>query len=63
MKKVERIMQGEDIPMGEIVVGAAKENQIYLKDMNGFEWHYFKIGIKEGLRIAARIIGEVAEQA
>lgn len=59
---VERIMQGEDIPMEEIIAGAAKENKIYLKDMNGFEWHYFKIGIREGLRLAARIMEEVADR-
>lgn len=59
---VERIMQGEDLPMEEIIASAAKENQIYLVDMNEFELRYFKIGIGEGLRLAARIIEEVADQ-
>ena len=59
---VERIMQGEDLPMEEIIASAAKENQIYLVDMNEFELRYFKIGIGEGLRLAARIIEGVADQ-
>lgn len=59
---VERIMQGEDLPMEEIIAGAAKENQIYLVDMNEFELRYFKIGIGEGLRLAVRIIEEVADR-
>lgn len=59
---VERIMQGEDLPMEEIIAGAAKEDQIYLVDMNEFELRYFKIGIGEGLRLAVRIIEEVADR-
>jgi len=59
---VERIMQGEDLPMEEIIASAAKENQIYLVDMNEFELRYFKIGIGEGLRLAVRIIEEVADR-
>ena len=59
---VERIMQGEDLPMEEIIACAAKENQIYLVDMNEFELRYFKIGIGEGLRLAVRIIEEVADR-
>lgn len=59
---VERIMQGEDLPMEEIIAGAAKENQIYLVDMNEFELRYFNIGIGEGLRLAVRIIEEVADR-
>ena len=59
---VERIMQGEDLPMEEIIAGAAKENQIYLVDMNEFELRCFKIGIGEGLRLAVRIIEEVADR-
>lgn len=59
---IERIMQGEDLPMEEIIAGAAKEDQIYLVDMNEFELRYFKIGIGEGLRLAVRIIEEVADR-
>ncbi len=59
---VERIMQGEDIPMEEIIAGASEEKQIHLRGMNGFEQFFFKIGLNEGLRIAARIIEEVADR-
>lgn len=59
---VERIMQGKDLPMEEIIAGAAKEDQIYFVDMNEFELRYFKIGIGEGLRLAVRIIEEVADR-
>ena len=59
---IDKIMSDEGLTMEEIIAGAAKENQIYLKDMNGFEWHYFKMGLDEGIRIAVEILEEVKEE-
>ena len=39
---VERIMQGEDIPMEEIIAGTSEEKQIHLRGMNGFEQFFSK---------------------
>lgn len=57
---IERIATG--LTMEEVIEGAAKENQIHLKNMNGFEEHFFKIGFYEGLRLAEKIIEEVKEE-
>ena len=62
-KLIDRVMSDsfEGLTMEEIIAGAAKENQIYLVDMNGFEMHYFRIGFNEGLRLVDRILKEVQD--
>ena len=59
MKKVERIMRGEKFTLEEIIAGAAKENQIHLRGMNGFEQFFFKIGFDEGIRFAKQVLDEI----
>ena len=59
MKKVERIMQGENFTLEDIIAGAAKENQIHLQEMNGFEQFFFKIGFNEGIRFAKAVLDEI----
>lgn len=59
---IDRVMSEEGLTLEEIIAGAAKENQIYLKDMNGFEWHYFKIGFEEGIRLMEKVIKELKEE-
>ena len=56
---IDRIVNGEGFTMDEIVEAASKENKIHLKNMNGFEQHFFKIGFYEGIRFAIRILEEV----
>lgn len=60
---IDKIMSDEGLTMEEIIAGAAKENQIHLKNMNGFEQHFFKMGLDEGIRIAVEILEEVKEQS
>ena len=62
-KLIDRVMSDSfnGLTMEEIIAGAAKENQIYLVNMNGFEMHYFRIGLNEGLRLAERILKEVQD--
>ena len=62
-KLIDRVMSDsfEGLTMEEIIANASKKNQIYLVDMNGFEMHYFRIGLNEGLRLAERILKEVQD--